>query len=101
MHNSESSAFGTVNTGISSSPFTIYDVASLVPRPSNVSHDIYEKYKKILELLLDNSIGVDDENSSNVLYEKDGIMLVYELNNSMMIDPAKKNYDIFIVSLVN
>lgn len=98
MHNNNSTVFGKVDVGISNSILMPSTVISMIPRPHNVSHENYEKYKNILDVLLYKIIEVDKENPSGVIASFDGIKLVTEIHNSMLFE--KETTDIFMIELV-
>lgn len=83
-----------VTIGISRSPFTAYDILSLVSKPKNMTFDNYEKYKKLINDLLYHTIEVKLDES--IIYKTSDYIIVNNLNTDLL---HNNDTSIFIANL--
>lgn len=89
-----------INVGICKSHFSASEVTSMIPKPTNVTYENYEKYKQLMSLLLNQTLEFN-ENTAPILYESDTVMLVNELTTDVIKQSLKKpNTAIFIVKII-
>jgi hypothetical protein len=82
---------------IAKSPLTVYDVFRFIPKPPSVSNEAYEKYKKMMQYIFDNTLEL--KKTGNIICKYENSVFINGISIETIKSLSGNESDIFIMKI--